>query len=319
MTDSKALNNKIDFAVIISVNRANPNGDPLNGNRPRQTYDGYGEISDVCLKRKIRNRLQDMGESIFVQSDDNRAPGDEFRSLNDRFKAALDRWKKDVEDKKIESADTRENAPKEWFDVRAFGQVFAFKKKGAGKKAKDAENSEDNADAVSVGIRGPVTIQSAFSIEPITPDSLQIVKSVNLETNEAAPDKKGSDTMGMKHRVDKGIYVTYGAINTQLASKTGFSDDDAGKIKLALQTLFVNDVSSARPEGSMEVVKVIWWKHNSPSGQYSSAQVHRALRELLDENKGGTYDSDKLKEKLKGLEPKELDPLEGEDLQKLSE
>lgn len=315
MTERKALTNKIDFAVIISVNRANPNGDPLNGNRPRQTYDGYGEISDVCLKRKIRNRLQDMGESIFVQSDDNRAPGDEFRSLNDRFKAALGRWKKDVEEKKIESADTRANAPKEWFDVRAFGQVFAFKKKGAGKEAKDADNSEENADAVSVGIRGPVTIQSAFSIEPITPDSLQIVKSVNLETNEKEPDKKGSDTIGMKHRVDKGIYVTYGAINTQLASKTGFSDDDAGKIKLALQTLFVNDVSSARPEGSMEVLKVIWWQHNSPSGQYSSAQVHRALRELLDENKDGTYDSDKLKQRLKGLETQELDPLEGEALQ----
>ena len=300
MTDNKTLTNKIDFAVIVSVNRANPNGDPLNGNRPRQTYDGYGEISDVCLKRKIRNRLQDMGESIFVQSDDKRAPGDEFRSLNDRFKAALVRWKKDVEDKKIESADTRDNASKEWFDVRAFGQVFAFK----GDKDKDA-------DAVSIGIRGPVTIQSAFSIEPITPDSLQIVKSVNLETNEKEPDKKGSDTMGMKHRVDKGIYVTYGAINNQLAGKTGFSDDDAEKIKLALQTLFVNDVSSARPEGSMEVLKVFWWQHNSPIGQYSSAKVHRSL----EVNADGTY---KLCT-LDGLVPKELDPLEGEALQKLSQ
>ena len=88
MMESKTLQNKIDFAVIISVRRANPNGDPLNGNRPRQTYDGYGEISDVCLKRKIRNRLQDMGKSIFVQSDDNRAPGDEHRSLKARFDAA---------------------------------------------------------------------------------------------------------------------------------------------------------------------------------------------------------------------------------------
>ena len=299
MTDSKALNNKIDFAVIISVNRANPNGDPLNGNRPRQTYDGYGEISDVCLKRKIRNRLQDMGESIFVQSDDNRVPGDEFRSLNDRFKAAKDRWDKEAKNKTIKSADTRDNAPKEWFDVRAFGQVFAFK----GNKDKDA-------DAVSVGIRGPVTIQSAYSVEPITLDSLQIVKSVNLETNEKEPDKKGSDTMGMKHRVDKGIYVTYGAINTQLASKTAFSDADAEKIKLALQMLFVNDVSSARPEGSMEVLKVIWWQHNIPSGQYSSAKVHRSLNVKGD----GEYEL----VPLDGLVPKELDSLEGDALQKLN-
>jgi len=306
MTANKTLTNKIDFAVIISVNRANPNGDPLNGNRPRQTYDGYGEISDVCLKRKIRNRLQDMGEFIFVQSDDNRV--DEFRSLNDRFKAALETWEKKAKEKKIESADTRENAPREWFDVRAFGQVFAFKSK----KKQGGEGS----DSVSVGIRGPVTIQSAFSIEPITPDSMQITKSVNLET-EKNPDKKGADTMGMKHRVDKGIYVTYGAINTQLASKTGFSDDDAEKIKLALQTLFVNDVSSARPEGSMEVLKVIWWQHNSPSGQYSSASVHGALQELLEQEKDGTYDSSELKDKAKGLELEELDPLEGDALHKL--
>ena len=289
MTDNKALTNKIDFAVIISVKRANPNGDPLNGNRPRQTYDGLGEISDVCLKRKIRNRLQDMGESIFVQSDDNRAPGDEFRSLNDRFKAAESRWKKDAEEQNIESVDTRDNAPKEWFDVRAFGQVFAFK----GDKDKDA-------DAVSVGIRGPVTIQSAFSVEPITPDSLQIVKSVNLET-EKNPDKKASDTMGMKHRVDKGIYVTYGAINTQLASKTGFSDNDAEKIKTALQSLFANDVSSARPEGSMEVFKVVWWRHNSPSGQYSSAKVHRSLTVKPD----GTFEISELE----GLKPEILEGL----------
>jgi CRISPR-associated protein Csd2 len=135
-----------------------------------------------------------------------------------------------------------------------------------------------------------------------------------LET-ENPPEKKGGDTMGMKHRVDKGIYVTYGAINTQLASKTGFSDADAEKIKAALRSLFVNDVSSARPEGSMEVVKVIWWKHNSPCGQYSSAKVHGTLRELLEEKKDGTYDSNKLKEKLAGLVPQELDELEGSGLQ----
>ena len=64
------LSRKIDFAAIISVTNANPNGDPLNGNRPRENYEGFGEISDVCIKRKIRNRFQDMGEKVFVQSDD---------------------------------------------------------------------------------------------------------------------------------------------------------------------------------------------------------------------------------------------------------
>ena len=77
-----ALQNKIDFALVIAVNHANPNGDPLNGNRPRETYDGHGEISDVCLKRKIRNRMMDMGECVFVQSDDRATGG--FHSLKVR-------------------------------------------------------------------------------------------------------------------------------------------------------------------------------------------------------------------------------------------
>ena len=74
--------NKIDFEVLVMVKNANPNGDPLNGNRPRETYDGFGEISDVCIKRKIRNRLQDMGENIFVQSDERSDDG--CKSLADR-------------------------------------------------------------------------------------------------------------------------------------------------------------------------------------------------------------------------------------------
>ena len=76
------LDRKIDFAVLVSVNNANPNGDPLNGNRPRQNFDGHGEISDVAIKRKIRNRLQDMGENIFVQSNDRKV--DSFNSLRER-------------------------------------------------------------------------------------------------------------------------------------------------------------------------------------------------------------------------------------------
>ena len=83
--------------------------------------------------------------------------------------------------------------------------------------------------------------------------------------------------MGMKHRVDHGVYVFYGSMNPQLATKTGFSAADAEAIKDALVTLFRNDASSARPEGSMEVYKVYWWRHNNKNGQYSSAKVHRLL------------------------------------------
>ncbi len=298
-----SLKNKIDFAVVISAEHSNPNGDPLNGNRPRQTFDGYGEISDVCLKRKLRNRLLTMGESIFVQSDDNR--NDDCRSLNARFEKA----KKEQGDK----IDDRIWTCEKWFDVRAFGQVFAFKEKGQKpKKGKDADtgsegdgSDESGESSVSIGIRGPVTIQSAFSLDPIAIESMQITKSVNLKTEESNPDKKAADTMGMKHRIEKGIYVAYGSINTQLASKTGFSDEDAEKLKKALQSLFVNDASSARPEGSMSVVKVIWWKHNSPIGQYSSAKVHGILKNII--RKDGSFDAEELKNSLSDLVVELLD------------
>lgn len=243
--------NKIDFAVLVMVKNANPNGDPLNGNRPRETYDGYGEISDVCIKRKIRNRLQDMGEKIFVQSDE--------RS-DDGCKSLADRTKRNEEMQKALKSKDRDAYAKvaceTWIDVRSFGQVFAFKD-----------------DSVSVGVRGPVSIHSAFSVSPISIDSMQITKSVNSETKE----KKSSDTMGMKHTIHSALYIIKGSINHQLAEKTGFSDEDAEKIKEALRTLFVNDSSSARPDGSMEVCKIYWWKHNCPVGQYSSAKVHRLL------------------------------------------
>ncbi|MBS4007946.1 MAG: type I-C CRISPR-associated protein Cas7/Csd2 [Clostridium sp.] len=265
-----SLTNKIDFAVVFTVKKANPNGDPLNGNRPRVDYDGYGEVSDVCLKRKLRNRLQDMGEAIFVQSDDNRK--DEYRSLNARFEG-----NKEIKEEKDKEKKAK-IACKTWYDVRAFGQVFAFKAKD--KKGKDSESNEESgeSDSVSIGVRGPVTIQSAVSVEPVLISSLQITKSVNLETNNQDPAKRASDTMGMKHRVDYGVYKAFGSINCQLAEKTGFSDADADKLLEALKTLFVNDASAARPDGSMETVKVIWWKHNSKIGQYSSARVHRSLK-----------------------------------------
>ncbi|WP_334077627.1 type I-C CRISPR-associated protein Cas7/Csd2 [Paenibacillus sanfengchensis] len=253
-----SLDHKIDFAVVLSVNCANPNGDPLNGNRPRQNYDGYGEISDVALKRKIRNRLQDLGEAIFVQSNDRKV--DEYDSLRERADGNAE-LNQILKSKTASSEAFATVACREWIDVRSFGQVFAFKGSG-------------NGAGVSVGVRGPVSIHTARSVDPIDISSMQITKSVNSEPGK----DRGSDTMGMKHRVDFGMYVFYGSINTQLAEKTGFTNDDAEKIKQALLTLFENDLSSARPEGSMEVHKVYWWEHSSKLGQYSSAKVHRSLQ-----------------------------------------
>lgn len=277
------LQNKIDFALVFTVKNANPNGDPLNGNIPRMTLDGRGELSDVCLKRKIRNRLQDFGDAIFVQSDDYRK--DEHRSLRNRAEAVLGKAMKNEDE-------LRKLAQETWIDVRSFGQVFAFKG-GEGK-------------GVSVGIRGPVTIQPAFSVESVNVTSLQITKSVS---GEGDGTKRGSDTMGMKHSVDFGLYVTYGSINPQLAELTGFSDEDADKIKNAILHIFDNDASSARPEGSMEVVKLYWWKHNSKLGQYSAAKVHKTLEitkkdGIIDANSSDDYEIKTVD--LDGLSPEVL-------------
>lgn len=253
MTEFK---NKIDFMVLVKVAMANSNGDPLNGNRPRIDYNGYGEMSDVCIKRKIRNRMQDFGENVFVQSEERADDG--YNSLSERANAALN----GIKDKE-EYANA---ACQKWIDVRSFGQVFAFKSKSKG-------------EGVSVGVRGPVSIHQAVSVDPIEIQSMQITKSVNGEPAEG----KGSDTMGMKHFVRFGLYVVKGSINVQLAEKTGFSYEDAEMLKQCLLSLFENDTSSARPDGSMEVCKLIWWQHNCKEGQYSSAKVHRSVKvELKD-------------------------------------
>ena len=281
------LQNKIDFSVIITAKNANPNGDPLNGNRPRENYDGYGEISDVCIKRKIRNRLQDMGEKIFVQSDDRN--NDEKGSLKIRADSneALNKL-----GKKPNPKDYFKTACKEWFDVRTFGQVFALK-------------GETKGSGLSIPIRGPVSIQMAQSVSPIDIRTNKITSSVN-NNEDVFKGKLDSNRMGDKHFVDFGLYVFHGSINVQLAGKTGFTEEDAGKIKQALETLFENDCSSARPEGSMEVRRVYWYKHDCQTPKNSSAKVHRLLKVTLKDGIDRPRcfeDYDITLDKLEGLEP----------------
>ena len=291
------LTKKIDFAIIMEVKNANPNGDPLNGNRPRTDYEGLGEITDVCLKRKIRDRLieryntlmteeEKVGQAVFVQSDDRRL--DQHKSLKARAEDSKDGLGKDAFKKGADKDKAVDAACKKWIDVRAFGQLFAYGK-------------SEGADGVSIPVRGPVTIQSAFSKEPVGITSTQITKSTNSEPPKKSGDENSmsSDRMGMKHRVDKGIYVTYGSMNPQLAEKTQFSDVDAAIIKQILPRLFENDASSARPEGSMRVRTVIWWEQGSKCGKYSSAKVHGSLKVEPD----GSFDFDDLD----GLSPEIID------------
>lgn len=277
-----ALNNKIDFVVLVSANQANVNGDPLNGNRPRADYALYGEMSDVCIKRKIRNRMQDLGNDIFVQSADRCKDG--YKSLSDRAAGNIKVDKKD-------NLKYAEEACKKWLDVRAFGQVFAF----------------SSQSGLSVGVRGPVTVHHGRSVSPIEIRSYKIIKSVNGDTpKKSDKSNRSSDTMGDKHFVQFGLYEIKGSINVQLAEKTGFSEEDADIIKECLRTLFLNDASSARPEGSMEVLRVYWWKHNCKDGQYSSSKVHRSVHVELkpDVNIPSSADDYVISvDELPGLEP----------------
>ncbi len=276
------LKNKIDFVVLISARMANVNGDPLNGNRPRTDYNGFGEMSDVCIKRKIRNRMQDMGHKIFVQSEDRCDDG--FGSLSERASAVIGKVK-DKDDYAAKACQT-------WLDVRSFGQVFAF--------------SSKDSSGVSVGVRGPVSIHQAVSLSPVEVQTMQITKSVNGDPSE----KRSSDTMGSKHFVRYGLYMVKGAVNVQLAEKTEFTEEDASVLKECLRTLFVNDASSARPEGSMEVLKLYWWQHNCKDGQYSSAKVHRSVKATLKSGltiPEGPEDYTITLEQLPGLQPEILE------------
>ena len=150
-----------------------------------------------------------------------------------------------------------EIACKEWIDVRAFGQVFAFK-----------------GTSVSFGVRGPVSIHQAVSLSPVDVVSMQITKSVN---SEAGKESKASDTMGTKHFIPFAVYKIMGSVNVQLAEKTGFSQEDAELLKKALETLFENDASSARPEGSIEVCRMYWWQHNEKTPAVSSGKIQRGF------------------------------------------
>lgn len=274
------LQNKIDFVAFAAVTMANPNGDPLNGNVPRTDYNGLGEMSDVCIKRKLRNRMQDLGQSVFVQSADRCDDG--FDSLSKRAADVL---------KKLSREEAARKACETWIDVRSFGQVFAFK-----------DNKE-----LSIGVRGPVSIHQGVSVSPVQVEDMQITKSVN---GESSGKGRSSDTMGMKHFVRFGLYKIKGSINVQLAEKTGFTEEDAGILKECLRTLFVNDASSARPEGSMEMVKLYWFRHNCKDGQYSSAKVHRSVQAELtasDALPACAEDYMITVEPLAGLEPEILD------------
>jgi CRISPR-associated protein Csd2 len=262
------LQNKIDFMGFIVVERANGNGDPLNGNSPRVDYDGYGEISDVCLKRKIRNRMQDFGANILVQSDDRCTDG--HKSIESRIRGteSIEEFLpgKKKKEQEMDIAQLHQRVCSEWLDVRSFGQVFTTSK-------------SSSIEGLSLGVRGAISIHNAVSLDPVEVIDMQITKSVNGIESKG----KGSDTMGMKHFVKFGVYKMQGSINVQLAEKTGFTIEDSKTFEKALISIFEGDASSARPEGSMRLAKLYWIEHSNKTGIESSYVMHNAVRATLKE------------------------------------
>ena len=287
------LTNKIDFIVTIDVENANPNGDPLGGNTPRMTADGLGLISDVAIKRKIRNRLQDIcqndeGYRIFVQANDR--SDDDAKSLEERFNNIIT--------DEVDLNDFKDTVNKTWLDVRSFGHVFTFAPKTVKDKGKKVSK-------LAIGVRGPVSISPATSVETLPVTAMQITRSTNSEDKG---NDRDSSTMGMKYFVDSATYVIKGSISPNLAETTGFSQEDAKLIKEALRTLFENDQSAARPDGSMTIRDVYWFEHSNKLGNVSSARVYKLLS-YNPETKAFDLDTEKLDTyKAKGLS---LDIIEG--------
>lgn len=249
----------IDFSVLFEVEKANPNGDPLNGNMPRQDLESRGEVSDVAIRRKIRNVLQGKGNEIFVQSDELAEDG--FTSLTERFQETLGH-KKAV--KSLEEASAAfQVLTEKYIDVRLFGQIITFNKSNA-------------------ALRGPVTVTIAESIGPVTITRNQIVKSVNGEHKKDG--EKASDRMGEKHRVEYGLYRVNGRVNVLWGEKSNLTVEDVEQLKQALISLFENDESAARPAGSMNVHKVFWWEHGTKQPQNSAKKSYNTLKVELVED-----------------------------------
>ena len=273
--------NRQDFIMVFRVDNANPNGDPLEGNRPRTNDNGYGEVTGECIRRKIRNRFIHMGLPVFVQSDSLCVDG--YSSLAERLAARKDIFNA-LKDGKTQKEGIR-LACETWLDVRLFGQIFAF----LGVKTMNAS------------VRGAVTICHGTSVEPVTIKDIHITKSTNGR-NKGGVQEKSSDTMGSKSVVEQALYVVKGSVNPFYSDKNGVCGEDVEVLKTALATIFENDESCARPAGSMAVCNLYWFEQPENG---ACVPVYKIF-ELLDvQNQGGRY-ACRLKDVPEGVRVTEL-------------
>lgn len=259
---AEAIKNRYEFVVFFEVENGNPNGDPDAGNMPRiDPETGYGIVTDVCLKRKIRN---------FVETVKENEPGYEIYikdtvPLNKSDKRAFEYLKADektIKDKKREDPEIdrriRDFMCENFFDIRAFGAVMTTFVKAA----------------LNCGqVRGPVQIGFARSIDPVVQQEVAITRVAI--TTEADAEKKGTE-MGRKYIIPYALYRAEGFVSANLAQKsTGFSEEDLKLLWTAIINMFEHDRSAAR--GKMAVRELIVFKHDSALGNAPSYKLFEAV------------------------------------------
>ena len=255
------IKNRYDFVILFDVENGNPNGDPDAGNMPRVDPEtGYGIVTDVCLKRKIRNYIETLKEDeegyrIYIK---------ENVPLNRSDSTAIEALGIDKDLKKAKQKDPEIDAKlRDWmcahyYDIRTFGAVMTTFVKGA----------------LNCGqVRGPVQLSFARSVDPIVPQEVTITR-IAITTEADAANKKTE--MGSKHIVPYGLYRAEGFVSANLARKTtGFSEEDLELLWQAILNMFENDHSAAR--GKMAVQELIIFKHDSELGNAPSYKLFDAV------------------------------------------
>jgi CRISPR-associated protein Csd2 len=260
------MNHRYEFIFLFDVKDANPNGDPDAGNLPRVDAEtGHGLLTDVCLKRKIRNFIQTV-KADSQQSDT--TGGAKGFDVYVREKAVLNeqhnRAYKTLGIAPAGAAQAQRNQARDWmclnfFDIRTFGAVMT---------------TEVNCGQV----RGPVQIAFSRSIDPIVASEHALTRCAVTTEKEAKAQSGDNRTMGRKFTIPYALYRTHGFVNPFLAKDTGFSEDDLELFFHALENAFQFDASAARPAGSMSPRALLVFKHDSALGNAPSHTLFEKLQ-----------------------------------------
>lgn len=259
-----ALNNRIDFVFLFDVVNGNPNGDPDAGNLPRiDPETSLGLITDVCLKRKVRNFVEIAKGGI--------APYEIYVREKAVLTLQQKRAHQALTDQEIAECDgEKNNAARKWmcknfFDVRTFGAVMSLKEFNCGQ------------------VRGPVQFTFSRSLDPIAPLDVSITRMAVATEAEAAKQEGDNRTMGRKSIVPYGLYRCHGFVSAPLAAQTGFSQDDLSLLWQALANMFDHDRSAAR--GEMAARALVIFTHDDNLG---NAPAHTLFDKVTVERTGGT-------------------------------